>query len=181
MRTRLGVAGVVLVALASLAACSSGSNSAKPTATAGPKTGNLLVHGVVYSHGKPVRGAAVGLMLWPDPDDTPEGEIVDTWSSDSVTSDAAGDYAIKLDPDSLKSKYFNGEYLNFEIDVSGDGLGGSWNSTVFLVKNRVWRSDEQALVGDPALSMNFDFGKPSVTTTDSFGDHESEEWAVVPE
>lgn len=177
MRSRPYVIGMLFVAVVwLLAACGGDAEHRQPAITSGPTSGTLVVHGVVNQGGKPLSGAKVWLTLWPeDTDEVKEGETVDTRDSKPVTTDDDGRYALSLDPDTLTSRYFDGELLNFDITVFDKNKAGSWGSTVWLVDRRVWRSDETALVGDNVLRMNFDLGKPGITTIDSHGERESAE------
>lgn len=140
-------------------------------ATAGPETGDVLVRGVAVRDEKPVAGAQVWVALYPIDDDAAVGETVDVWTSESVSTDAEGAYAVAVDPDQLTSKYYDGDFLNFTINVSEQGDLATWNSTVWPVRG-VWRSDERARVADPVLAIDFDLAAPSVVLTDSFGESE---------
>jgi hypothetical protein len=178
MRLRLGA--FLTACLIGLAGCTGGSDDApKPVATAGPDTGDLMVHGVVTRNDKPVRDAKVWFELWPEPDDTKDGEVVDLWTSRSVTTDGDGRYALRLDPDTLTSRYFGGTFLNFDIHFYRDGKDAMWGSTVHLVRDKVWRSDEEALVGDPVLAMSIDLKASKITLTDSRGDSETSEIQIA--
>lgn len=144
-------------------------------AVSGTDSAAVLAYGVVEKEGKPVTGAQVWLTLRPEDDDTPEGEVVDTRSEDAVTTDGDGRFLLSLDPDELESRYFNGDYLNFDIEVWNDGQLGGWSSTVHLIEERFWRQDEQERIGDDALQIDFDLGKrPTVTleTLDGPDEHE---------
>jgi hypothetical protein len=166
------------LALLGLAGCggSDGSDGrSEPTSeevvTQGPGTGDLLVVGTVSRDGKPVEDAEVWLSLWPDPDDTPVGEAVDTLETDVVHTDGSGRYAVRLDPDHLTSRYFpaDHDFLNFELCLWDGGHMAQWSSTVSRVGDRAWRT-EGARIGDPVYDMSFDLGRPTVTTTDSLGE-----------
>lgn len=144
-------------------------------AVSGADSENVLVHGVVEKDGKPVTGAQVWLTLWPEDDDTPEGDVVDTRTEDSVTTDGDGRFLVSLDPDELEPRYFNGEYLNFDIEVWNDGQLGGWSSTVNLIDERFWRQDDQEGIADDALKIDFDLGnRPTITleTLDGPDEHE---------
>lgn len=144
-----------------LAGCGS---SADEPEVSGAGSASVVAHGVIEKDGEPVSGAQVRLTLWPEDDDTPEGGTVDTRVEDAVTTDDDGRFVASLDPAELPSRYFNGDYLNFDLDVWNDTKLGHWSSTVHLVEQRFWRQDEQERVADDALSVDFDLGKnPTVT------------------
>ncbi|MEV7396015.1 hypothetical protein [Aeromicrobium sp. NPDC092404] len=179
MRLKARTIGLLLASATSLlAACGGEDKPDKPVATAGPGTGTMVVQGIVKHEGEPLAGAKVWLTLWPDDaGEVEEGGTVDTRDSKPITTDDRGHYALRLDPDTLTSAYFDGESLNFDITVFNKNKAASWGSTVWLVDRRVWRS-EAALVGDSVLRMNFDLGKESITTVDSRGDREAAELPI---
>lgn len=175
IRAALGVAMLVAVGTG----CSSATDD---IATSGPETGTILVHGIVKKDGKPLSGTQIGLTLMPEGDhmdDVRADGSIDTYDPKPVITGADGAFALPLDPEELSSKYYNGDFLNFEMMAFHDRSMGSWNSTVYLIDERVWRSDEQARVADPLLRMDFDFGKQTVVVTDSLGEKETSEWTVV--
>lgn len=175
---------VLIIGALCLAACNDDApqeRTARPLVTAGPDTASLFVHGVVTRGKDPVAGASVVYTLLPEDDDTKPGGIVDTVESKPVKTDADGHYALTIDPDRLTSRYFSGNYLNFDFAVYEGGTSASWGSTVWLVDDRVWRSDEQALVGDPVLTMSLDLTKRKITTFNSLGERESHDLPVFDE
>ena len=179
MRLRLGT--LLTACLIGLSGCAGGGDEAqKAVTTAGPDSGDLMVHGVVSRNHKPVRDAEVWFELMPENlDDVKEGEAIDMWGSKHVRTDREGRYALRLDPDTLTSKYFSDDYLNFDLYLTHDGQMADWSSTVFLIRDEVWRSDEQALVGDPALKMSLDVGTSKITLTDSRGDSETSDLPLM--
>lgn len=169
---RLVALTTILAATPVLASCGS---SDEPRATFGKGSETVLVHGIIEENGKPVQDAKVWLTLWPDDDDTPIGGIIDTKDYAPATTDDDGKYVLRLDPDELKSRYFNGDFLNFDISVSHEGRLGGWGSTVYLVDKRFWRHDEEDRIADDVHEIDFDLGKrPSVTleTLDAPDRHE---------
>lgn len=177
MRWRSGATGVALLAvLVTLAGCG-GNGNVEAFATSGPETGAVLVHGVIKNDGKPLSGAQIGLTLFPEDNDAPAGPI-DTYDPKPVVTGSDGRFALRLDPEKLTSEYYNGDFLNYDINVFSDDKMGSWSSTVYLIDERVWRSAERARIADNALKMNFDLGKQTIVTTDSLGERETTEWLV---
>ena len=150
-------------------------------ATSGPDSEHLLVSGVVSRDGEPVAGSTVSVVLWPE--DTSEikvGEVVDTLEAAVTEADEEGTFTLLLDPDELSSKYFNGSFLNFDLTVlTRDRDFATWGSTVWLVRDEYWRSDERALVGDAAAEISVALAGPTITLTDSFGEDESSEPSVA--
>lgn len=176
----LVVGATLLLALTGLGGCGDGPSTEPPAGivaglvTQGPGTEDLLVHGTVTRDGAPVEGSAVTLMLRPtDLGDAEAGEVIDTFETDPVRTDGDGRYEVRLDPGSLESKYLPaGErHLNFELSVWDGAATAVWNSTVWLVDGRVWRTD-RAGIGDPAYDMSFDLGTLTITTTGSDGEVE---------
>lgn len=176
MLCRVRTTFLQLLAIAALAtSVASCDSSNDQPAVSGADSETVLVHGVVDKNGKPVSGAQVWLTLWPEDDDTPDGGVVDTRSEHPVTTGDDGRFVLSLDPDRLESRYFNGDFLNFDIEVWGDGQLGRWGSTVELIEDRFWRGDDEDRIADDALQIDFDLGtKPTVTleTLDAPDEHE---------
>jgi hypothetical protein len=148
--------------------------SSTARATAGPDSEHLLIHGTVSRGDEPMAGAQVWLTLFPeDTSDADVGDVIDTFETPPVETDDEGGYAIELDPDQLSSRYFNGEFLNYDVGIVVDGEWGSWGSTVSLRGTDYWRSDERARVGDSAVEVSFDFDGPTIMLTDSYGETEA--------
>lgn len=175
---------VVVIALLALPGCGGesapdGEQAVISRATAGPETGDLLLHGELTRDGKPVTNGKVWVTLLPEDDNLPEGEAVPTWESAVATSDDDGTFAVSVDPEKLTSRFYNGEYLNYEINVLQDDSLASWNTTAWLVAEGVWRSDPDALVGDPILHVAVDVGAPTITLTDSVTGSETSKLLVA--
>jgi hypothetical protein len=148
-------------------------------ATAGPETGDLLLHGELTNEGKPATNGKVWVSLFAD-EDAQEGDVIPTWESAVATSDDRGKFAVSVDPERLNSKFFNGEYLNYEINVLQDDSWATWHTTSYLVAQGVWRSEEAALVGDPMLHVAVDLVASTITLTDdTHGESETKELTVL--
>lgn len=175
--------GVVLSVVMFTAVAAGCSSYADDIATSGPETGTILVYGVVKKDGKPVVGAKVWLSLWPKSEVLAEMDedesFTDYLPSKAVRTTPEGKYALRLDPDELSSRFFNGEFLNFDVEVRDGDAAGRWGSTGHLIDERFWRSDEGTRVADPLRRMDFDFGKKTVVMTDSFGEKETSEWTAL--
>ena len=177
IRRRLTSAALTVATLV-LAGCGS-DVPPTPVATAGPDTGTVALHGVVSRDGKPLRGTTVVATLWPeDTSDVPEGGVVDTLDLPAVTTGDDGAYVVRIDPDRLTSRYFGGDYLNVDLRFSTTTSMSSWSTTIDLVDDRVWRSTDQARVGDPVLRMDVDLGRRTITTEDSLGEKEKSDLPV---
>jgi len=163
-----------------LSACTGSTESApKAVATAGSGTGDVMVRGVITRNAEPVRDAELWFDLWPTDDGTRAGDVVDTWGSKHVKTDHDGRFALRMDPDDVKSKYIDGNAVNFDLNLFHDKKMASWGSTAWLVQDRVWRSDEYARVADPTLSISMDVGTFTVTLVDSHGERETNELTMV--
>ncbi len=149
--------------------------SAAPAAAAalsGPKTGDLLVQGTLRGLEPGPDAATVRVELWPHDDDTEVGEAVDLWESEPVTVDAAGHWAVEVDPSALPSKFLSPDrpYVNFDLVVLAGATGTQWSTTAWLTdEGDVWRS-EGATVGDRVIDLSMDFGTRQITLTDSLGE-----------
>lgn len=183
MRVRSGAAALAAGLLLPMGctADDSGQPAGAPRepATSGPDSAQLLVHGTVTRGDAPVAGAR--LMLTLAPEDLSHGEPGETthaYDGEPVETDEAGRYAITLDPDELSSRYFNGDYLNFDVNLFVDDQVATWSSTVWLERHAYWRSDDRALVGDPVMDMSFDLDAPTITVTDSYGKEDDSELPV---
>jgi hypothetical protein len=149
-------------------------------ATSGRDSAHLLVHGTVTRGDEPVAGARLALTLTPeDLAEIEVGESVESFDAAQVETDEDGRYAIELDPAELSSQYFNGDYLNFDINVLADDELGLWSSTVWLERNEYWRSDDRALPGDEVMDLSFDLVGPTVVLTDSYGETETNDLPVL--
>jgi hypothetical protein len=171
----------VLCAAAGCASAEGAASSAAPSrsvVTAGPKTHDLFLTGTIRRGGHRVRGARVSVELM-STEDVKNGQVVPTWDTRPVKTDADGRYAVRIDPDVIPAKFFEDvDMLNFDLDVVIGKQFASWGSTLFLVgRPQVWRSEE-ARVGDSVMDMSLDFGSRTVTTTDSEG-HETHERFLV--
>ncbi|MFI5428490.1 hypothetical protein [Aeromicrobium sp. UC242_57] len=175
MKMRLAVLVTILLSAGLVAGCGS------PPATSGKDSETVLVHGVVERDGKPLQDARVWLTLWPeDLDDLPEGGTVDTKAFKPAKTNSDGKYVLSLDPDELTSRYFNGDLLNFDISVSDEVKNGQWGSTVYLVKERFWRQDEQDRIADDVHQIDFDLGKSPSVTLETLDAPDKHELLIIP-
>lgn len=183
-RPRVAVTGTVLaLALGALTGCTGEAaeqEPAAPAAVAGPDSEHLLLHGTLTRGDEPLADAEVALLLEPEnPTDIEVGDTVEYLEAARVTTDERGGYRLDVDPDELRSRYFNGDFLNFTLHVTdGDELL-VWHGTGELVRQEFWRSDDRALVGDPALRIDADLDTETLTTTDSLGARTEDEAIVV--
>jgi hypothetical protein len=177
--------GIAVAAVFVLAGCAgpeahSGEAGAEVSATAGPESGDLLLHGELMRGGEPVADGQVWVSVLADPAEAEAGDVIPTWESTVTSSDDDGRFAVSVDRGVLSSDFFNGEYLNYDINVLQDGDWATWSTTAHLVGKRVWRSDEYAALGDPVAEVTVDLGVPTITLTDSDGSSETSELPVVP-
>ena len=150
-------------------------------ATAGPESDELLLHGTLTRDGAPLEDGQVWVSVMADADDAEVGDTIPTWESALVSSDDQGRFAVSVDADDLTSDFFNGDFLNYEINIVHDDNWASWHTTAHLVGDGVWRTSEDSVVADPVAEASIDLGAPTVTLTDSDGDAETGELPVVPD
>jgi hypothetical protein len=112
--------------------------------------------------------------------DLAEGDTVDTWDSEPVRTTDDGSYTLQLDPATLSTKYFGGTFLNYDLVVEDDGLTASWSSSVDLVDDELWRTDENARAADSVAAVDIDLEASSITMTDSFGEDDTHDLVVYP-
>jgi len=175
---------VVVVALLMLTGCAG--PSADPSdaevsalATEGPESGNLLLHGELTRDGAPVADGQVWVSVMADAADAEVGEILPMWESEVVSSDDHGRFAVSVDEAELTRGFFNGDFLNYKINVVHDNDWAGWNTSAHLVREGVWRTEEDSAVGDPVAQASFDLSAATLTLTDSDGDSETSELPVV--
>ncbi len=113
--------------------------------------------------------------------DSEVGDTIPTWESAIVSSDDEGRFAVSVDADDLTGDFFNGDFLNYEINIVHDNNWASWHTTAHLVGDGVWRTREDSVEADPAADASIDLGVPTVTLTDSNGDAETDKLPVVPD
>lgn len=150
-------------------------------ATAGPESDDLLLHGALTRDGVPLKDGQVWVSVMADAVDAEVGDPIPTWESAIVSSDDEGRFAVSVDADDLTSDFFNGDFLNYEINIVHDDNWASWHTTAHLVGDGVWRTDEDSVALDPVAETSIDLGAPTVTLTDSHGDSETSELSVVPD
>jgi hypothetical protein len=175
---------IVVAALLILTGCSgpsgdSGEPGGGTRATAGPESEDLLLHGELTRDGAPVADGHVWVSVMADATDAEVGDVIPTWESTVVSSDDHGRFAVAVDGGELTSDFFNGDFLNYEINVVHDNDWARWNTTAHLVGEGVWRTEEDSVVGDPVAEASFDLSAPILTLTDSDGDSETSELSVV--
>lgn len=177
---------VVVAALVALTGCSQpAADRDEPEvpvpapATAGPDTGNLLLHGRLTRSGEPVAGGKIWVSVMAELPDAEVGDDIPIWESAVVSSEEDGTFAVSVDDERLTSAFFNGEFLNYEIDMRHDDTLALWGTTAHLVGDGVWRSDQNALVGDPVTEVSVDLDAPTITLTDSFGESETSDLVVL--
>ncbi len=162
-----------------------GGDSAEPEittpATAGPESDDLLLHGALTRDGAPLEDGQVWVSVMADAVDAEAGDTIPTWESAIVSSDDEGRFAVSVDADDLTSDFFNGDFLNYEINIVHDNTWTSWHTTAHLVGDGVWRTDEDSVALDPVAEASIDLGAPTVTLTGSHGDPETGELTVVPD
>jgi hypothetical protein len=178
-----GIMGAVLVAACLLAGCSGdgdrgGDSPLDSMETAGPKTGDLFVYGDVLDDGKPAKDVQLQVMLRPEGGNVAVGESVKLYEVEAKVDD--GRYAAWVDPDGIPSAYWpaDQDFLNFEVMVMAGGTRVMWNTTVWRLAGKAWRSDH-ARLGDPALRMDFDVSRETVRTTESDGTTRTEKTPVM--
>lgn len=98
-----------------------------------------------------------------------------------TASDDLGRFTVSVDEEQLTSDFFNGDYLNYQINVLQDDDLAMWNTTAHLIKDGVWRAPEDAVVGDPVTEVAVDLGTSTITFTDSLGQSETNELPVFPD
>lgn len=150
-------------------------------ATAGPKSDDLLLHGALTRDGAPLADGQVWVSVMADAVDAEVGDTIPTWESAIVSSDDEGRFAVSVGADDLTDDFFNGDFLNYEINIVHDNNWASWHTTAHLVSDGVWRTDEDSVVADPVAEASIDLGAPTVTLTDSNGEAETGELVVVPD
>lgn len=171
-----GTIAAALVAACLLAGCSDDGDDDGDTGlldaleTAGPAAGDLLVYGEVLDDGKPAKDVHLEVHLWPEGemDTMEEGESFELYEIEADVED--GRYAVSVDPDKIPSAYWPAgqDFLNFQAVLIWEGNHASWNTTVYRVDGKGWRSDG-ARIGDPALRMDFDVTRETVRMTESNG------------
>lgn len=157
----------------------SGEPEVRTGATAGPESDDLLLRGTLTRDGAPLEDGQVWVSVMADAVDAEVGDTIPTWESAVVPSDDQGRFVVSVDAGDLTSDFFNGDFLNYEINVVHDNDWARWNTTAHLVGDGVWRTGEDSVVGDPVTETSFDLGAPTVTLTDSYGDSETSELPVV--
>lgn len=177
---------VLVGALLILTGCAGpGGDPAEPEvatrATAGPESGDLLLHGSLARDGEPLQDGQVWVSVMADAVDAEVGEAIPTWESAIVSSDDEGRFDVSVDADDLTGDFFNGDFLNYEINIVHDNHWASWHTTAHLVGEGVWRTSEDSVGADPVVEASIDLGAPTVTLTDSNGDAETDELSVVPD
>jgi hypothetical protein len=101
------------------------------------------------------------------------------WESAVVASDDHGRFAVSVDGGELTSDFFNGDFVNFEINVLQDDDWATWSTTAHLVGEGVWRTEEDSVVGDPVAEARLDLGAAELTMTDSDGQSETSDLPMV--
>lgn len=89
-----------------------------------------------------------------------------------MTVDAAGHWAVSVDPSALPSKFLSPTrpYVNFDLVVLAGSAGTQWSTTAWLTdEGDVWRS-EGATAGDRVIDLAMDFDTKQLTLTDSLGE-----------
>lgn len=148
-----------------------GRHRAASFATSGPETGDLFVHGTVRRGGTAVRDAEVAVSLFPEEEDAPVGEVVDTFDAEPAVTDAHGEWAVRLDPETIPSRYFpaDHDFLNFDLMVRDEARFAMCSTTLWLVGERgVWRT-EGSRTGDALMVIELDLESETITITDSQG------------
>ncbi len=141
-------------------------------ATAGPASGLLLAHGTVVRAGEPVPNASVVLQAMPVTSAAEADAGARRWSAPAVRTDAAGNYALHLDPADIPADYYPDSYSFLEFDlVFGDGAGlALWQGLVFLrTRPDLWRT-VGASPSDRVLRVDADLASGEVAATDSYGE-----------
>jgi hypothetical protein len=182
MRGRAAAAAAGLLVLAGCDADGSAPES-DPTparSTAGPDSEHVLVTGQVTRGDDPVAGVELSLALFPDDQsDVEVGDEIELHQTPAVATGEDGEYAIVLDPDVLSSRYFNGKFLNFDLQFAADEELGVWSATAWLTRHDYWRSDDRALVGDAPMDISIDLDGPELTLTDSYGESEASDLTLM--
>jgi hypothetical protein len=171
----LGFAGCVRSPATPAAAVSRAAATTAAIALAGPTTGDVLVQGTVRGADPSGGPTHVEVALWPQRDDTEVGERVELFQTQPVTVDAAGHWAVELDPATVSSTFLAGSpaFVNFDVMVEAGSTSAEWSSTAWLVDDGdVWRS-EGARTGDQVIDVSMDLGTGQVTLTDSLGEAET--------
>ncbi len=188
VKTRLQARVVVLLASCGLllSGCSDTDDvdRAKPVVTAGAKTGDLFLHGVIERNGKPVEGATFDVLLEPVEEmrNAEVGDVIRQFTASSATSDSDGSFALRLKADDLPSKYFESgrRFLNFSLNVVAGKEFAHWGSTLYPVGSpAVWRTTDEAVPADSAMKLELDIGKERHRVTDSFDQTEKGGLAVM--
>ena len=173
MLTRRATAlAVTLLVTAVLSSCTTGTtgptDEPTPGASAvGPGSGDLLVHGVVRRDGEPHAGAEVVVSLWPEPDDTEVGEVVEMLDHRAGHDGVGRRLRSQSRPvDELPSRYFP-----VRSGLPEASTCRSWAMPRFVewTQHRVaprrptsvWRS-EGSRPGDAAIEMDVDLADGAV-------------------
>lgn len=156
-----------------------GETEVRTPPTSGPESDDLLMHGELTRGGEPVADGQVWVSVMADAAGAEVGDIIPSWESAVVSSDDQGRFAVAVDARDLTGDFFNGDFLNYEINVVHDNDWARWNTTAHLVGDGVWRTDEDSVVGDPVAEASIDLSAPTLTLTDSNGDAETSELPVV--
>ena len=178
--------GIVVVTLLVVTGCAgpsgdSGELEVSSPVTTGPESGDLLLHGELTRNGEPAADGKVWVRVLADASNAEVGDTIPTWESALATSDDRGRFAVSVDEGELTRDFFNGDFLNFEINVVQDDDWAMWNTTAHLVGQGVWRTDEDSVVGDPVAEASFDLDASTLTLTDSDGQSETSDLPVVPD
>jgi hypothetical protein len=131
----------------------------------------LFVHGSIRRGKEPASGVRVWVLLWPADDGAGVGQKEYSWGK-QVSTDARGHWAVRIDPDTIPSKYFpaSDNLLNFHLEVADGKRFGTSGSTLYLLKRaRVWRS-EDSRPGDAVMDVSIDEDANEIVFTDSHGD-----------
>ncbi len=141
-------------------------------ATAGPASGLLLAYGTVVRDGSPLENANVVLQATPVTSAADADAGAQRWSAPIVSTDAEGNWALRLDPSDIPEAYYPDSYSFLEFDlVFGDGAGlAVWHGTVYLrTRPDLWRT-EGAGPPDGVLRVDVDLESGDVSATDSRGE-----------
>lgn len=173
LKSRVVLASILLVAVAGCGYQKPNNDPEPETlATAGPASGLLLAHGTVVRGEKPVENATVVLQAMPITSATDTDEGAQRWSAPAVSTDADGNFELRLDPADIPEAYYPDTYTFLEFDlVFGDGAGlAVWRGTVFLrTRPDLWRTEGAGPV-DGVLRVDVDLESGDVTATDSSGE-----------
>lgn len=143
-----------------------------PLATAGTASGLLLAHGTVVRGGEPLENATVVLQAMPVTSAADIDGGAQRWSAPAATTDARGQWQIRVDPTEIPEEYYPKSHSFLEFDlVFGDGAGlAVWRGTVYLrTRPDLWRT-EGAGPPDGVLRVDVDLESGEVDAIDSRGE-----------